>query len=231
MRTLFIAGFGEDDFIFDHIHGCLPGEKRFLNLWSLLPNHPIADLNVAEFAQELVQRFAITEQDLIIGHSTGGWVALHIKQATNCCLVQLASWTDSRKVVTPVANRQLIYWVARSGLYLNRFILGQLVKRYYWNKPSREVFTRVFERLISGKRANAVNHLRLILNPYPYVISVSPDLRIHAKADRIVRFPDEPVHEVPGDHFSLYTNPEAVCSVIEHYMKGEYLPKQDLNRL
>lgn len=219
MRTLLIPGFGEDEFIFDNIQSHLPEDKRILSLWRLLPNYPVLGLNVSVFAHELVDRFQITEQDLLIGHSTGGWVALHIKQLVNCPVIQIASWTDGRKVVAPVANRQLIYLAARSGLYLNQYVLGYLLKSYYHNKPSRDVFTRVFQRLISGNRANAINQLRLIFNSYPTPVTVEPNLRIHAKADRVILFPDGIVQEVPGDHFSVYTYPKEVVTAISQYVE------------
>lgn len=214
MRLIFIPGFGEDPFIFDRIQAELPGDKLFLSLWDLLPDRPVRALNVSTFAQELVERYHITRTDLLIGHSTGGWVALHVKQLVGCPIIQLASWTDGRKVVAPIPNRHLVYFAAGSGMYLNRSVMQYLVKNYYHDKPSLPVFERVFGRLISGSRACAVNQLRLIFNPPTAPVSVTPDLRIHARADRIIRFPDGPVYEVPGDHFSLYTYPDEVLAGI-----------------
>ena len=210
MRIIFIPGFGEDEYIFDKIQDKLPGEKLFLNLWQLLPNKHIKDLNVFGFAGELIERFTITCKDLIIGHSTGGWVAIHIKNIVCCPVVQIASWTDGKKVIVPTANRHLIFFAAKTGLYLNRFVMRKSVKKFYHGLPSKEVFEKVFNRTISGNRANLVNQLRLIFNPYPKQLSAIPDLRIHAKKDRVVRFPNEEAHEVSGDHFSLYTHPEQV---------------------
>jgi hypothetical protein len=42
--------------------------------------------------------------------------------------------------------------------------------------------------------------------------------RIHARADAVVKIPDEPFHEVPGDHFSLYTYPEEVYRPIVEFL-------------
>lgn len=210
MRIIFIPGFGEDEFIFEKIQDKLPGEKLFLNLWRLLPDRPVKDLNVTRFAEELIQRFAITSNDIVIGHSTGGWVALHIKNIIGCPVVQISSWTNKRKVIVPTSNRHLIYFAAKTGLYLNRFVMRKSIEKFYEGKPSKEVFEKVFSRILTGNRANAVNQLRLIFNPYSKELSVVPDLRIHARKDSIVRLPDENVHEVEGDHFSLYTYPEQV---------------------
>lgn len=209
-RLIFIPGFGENETIFAKIHPSLPGEKVFLNKWELLANHPRPRLTVLQFAQELVRQFGITREDVLIGHSTGGWIAYHLKHLVQCPIVQIASWTDGRKVVQPIANRQVIYWFVRRGLYFNPLVKHLLIWRNYCNKPSRQIFSQVFDDLIKGDKDNVVNQLRLIYNPVREAISVAPDLRIHARADSIISYPDQPFHEVPGDHFSLYTHPEQV---------------------
>jgi hypothetical protein len=218
MRNILIPGFGEDEFIFERIHDKLPGEKLSLSLWNLLPDKSVKTLNAEVFAKDLIGLFQISNNDLIIGHSTGGWVALHIKNIVGCPIVQIASWTDKRKVITPFANRHIIYFTAKTGLFFNDFMLRRTIKKYYQDKPSKEIFKAIFTKLKNGNRANVVNQLRLIFNPYPGKLSVQPDLRIHARKDRVIRFPDGPVHEVDGDHFSLYTYPEQVYPPIVGFM-------------
>ena len=46
-----------------------------------------------------------------------------------------------------------------------------------------------------------------------------PDLRIHTQADNILRFPDEPCHQTPGDHFNLVFHPEAVAALVLTWLK------------
>jgi pimeloyl-ACP methyl ester carboxylesterase len=210
MRLFFVPGFGEEESIFEKVAPHIPGEKTFLNPWLLAGNQPRPGLNALVYARELSGRFGITKNDVVIGHSTGGWVALHLKHLTGCTAVQIASWTDPGKVIRPVPNRRLIYWASDSGLYFNSFVKRLIVQLRYRNKPSREIFSRVFTRLSEGNKHNVTNQLRLIFNPVPEAVTVQPDLRIHARADSIIRFPDEPVVEVPGDHFTLYTHPEKV---------------------
>lgn len=221
MRLIFIPGFGEDEFIFDHLHPLLPGEnKLFLNLWKDLPDSRHTELNAAFFANELIQQYGITTKDVVIGHSLGGWIAFFIKQQVHCPIVQIASWTDRSKVVTPIPNRHLIFFFARTGLYFNSLVLRRTLKKFYQNKPSAVVFEKVFTRLIKGNKANVVNQLRLIYNPVKEPVTATPDLRIHARKDPIVRFPDGPVHEVPGDHFTLYTYPETVAKPINQFLQN-----------
>jgi len=223
MRLILIPGFGEDETIFDKIHDKLPGEKLVLSFWQLLPNVSVKSLNTGLFAMELIERFQINKTDLIIGHSAGGWVALHIKNVVGCGIVQIASWTDESKVIAPVRNWQIIYLLAKTGLLLNSFMMQRTVKKYYQGKPSKEIFLAIFNKLANGNRENVLNQLRLVFKPSPGKLSVKSDLVIHARGDKIIRFPDGPVHEVAGDHFSLYTYPEQVyppiVDFIKHYTK------------
>ena len=225
MRIILIPGFGEDESIFEKIQDKLPDEKLSLSLWNLLANKSVKTLNAGIFARDLTERFQISKTDLVIGHSTGGWVALHIKNIVGCPIVQIASWTDERKVITPFTNRHIIYFTAQTGLFLNDFMLRRTVKKYYQDKPSKDIFEAIFTKLKNGNRANVINQLRLIFNPYSGKVSVQPDLRIHARKDRVIRFPDGPVYEVDGDHFSLYTYPEQVyppiVDLINRYAKEQ----------
>ncbi|QCR22558.1 alpha/beta hydrolase [Pontibacter sp. SGAir0037] len=219
MRIFLIPGFGEDEAIFDKIAPHLSGKKIYLNPWVLLGNQPRPELNALLYAKELVKWFAIRPDDVLIGHSTGGWVALHIKHLVYCPVVQVSSWTESQKVVKHGTNKELAYWLTKKGLLFNRFTKNYLLRKNYKNTPSAPVFASVFERLIKGNKNNVNNQLRLILNPIHETIYVEPDLRIHARADTIVKYPDQQVQEVPGDHFALYTYPQHVYQPIVAFLK------------
>ncbi len=220
MRLIFITGLGEEPFIFEKLHPLLPGQKLFLSLWEQLPNEARNGLTTAQFARELVEKYSINATDVVIGHSTGGWVALHIKQNVHCPIVQIASWTDKRKLALPPVNRRLIFWLAKTGAVFSSPVLRWSLSRRYRHQPSAPVFATVFTRLMQGNKQNAANQLRLVLNPANEPLTVRPDLVIHAKADPVVRFPDGAVCEVPGDHFCLYTHPEAVAEPILSLLKN-----------
>jgi hypothetical protein len=93
-----------------------------------------------------------------------------------------------------------------------------MIRKYYRNKPSEAIFSSVFRRLMQGSREGAANQLRIVFNAVDEPLQVTPDLRIHARGDRLVRFPDEVCLEVPGDHFTLYTQPEAVYGPIAAFL-------------
>jgi hypothetical protein len=223
MRILFIHGFGENEAIFSKIAPFIGGKHIFLNVWTLLGDAPRPTVNVLDFAKEVVQKYNITKDDAIIGHSMGGWIAYHIKHWTDSPIVQIGSWTDTDRPLLPITNEQIIYWFVRNGLYLNRFNKWVFTLRSYKGKPSKEIFQDTFDRLIHGNKENVLNQLRLILTPIPETVKATPDLRIHAKRDAVVRPPREPFHEVVGDHFTLYTHPENVYEPIVAFLASKKL--------
>ncbi len=218
MRIFFIHGFGEDEAIFDKITPKIGGEHIFLNAWTLLGDEPRPDMNVLDFAKEIIEKYEISEKDVIIGHSMGGWIAYHIKHIIGSPIVQIASWTHPDRVILPISNKRFIYWAVRKGLFFNGFQKWVYTTLGYNNKPSKAVFSGIFDKLIEGNRDNVINQLRLILTPVPEAVTVTPDLRIHARKDIVIRPPREPFHEVSGDHFTLHTSPEEVYEPIVAFL-------------
>ena len=180
---------------------------------------PRPKLNVLDFAKELVEKYGISQNDVIIGHSMGGWIAHHIKHLTGSPIVQIASWTDTDRPIVLTKNVQFIYWFVRNGLFFNRLNKWLFTLQNYKNKPSKDIYHTNFDRLIKGNKGNVINQLRLILSPIHEKVVVAPDLRIHAKADVVVRPPREPFHEVVGDHFTLYTHPQTVYEPIVAFLE------------
>ena len=219
MRLFFIHGFGEDEVIFSKIAPKIAGEHIFVNVWHLLGDDPRPDVNVIDFAKELVKHYTIAKNDVLIGHSMGGWIAYHIKHLTGSPIVQIGSWTHFDRVILPVSNVKIAYWLVRNGLFFNGFQKELYTLIGYRNKPSKEIFRSVCDNLIAGNKGNIINQLRLVLTPVPEQVTVKPDLRIHAVKDLVIRPPREPFHEVVGDHFTLYTHPELVYQPIETFLK------------
>lgn len=221
MRIFFIHGFGEDEAIFSKITPFIGGEHIFLNVWALLGDTPRPNINVLDFAKEVVEKYDISQNDVVIGHSMGGWIAYYIKHFANSPIIQIASWTDPDRPIVITKNVQLIYWFVRNGLFFNRLSKWLITRRSYKNKPSKEIHHINFDRLIRGNKENVINQLRLILTPISEKLKVTPDLRIHAKADIVVRPPREPFHEVIGDHYTLYTHPQTVYEPIVAFLENK----------
>jgi hypothetical protein len=217
MRILFIHGFGEDEAIFSKITPAISGEHILLNVWTELGNEPRPTINVLDFAKELVEKYAISKKDVVIGHSMGGWIAYHIKQLTGSPIVQIGSWTHPDRVILPISNESILFGAVRNGLFFNGLNKALYTLVGYQNKPSKEIFRSTFKNLIEGNKENVINQLRLILTPVPE-LNVTPELRIHALKDLVIRPPREPFHKVIGDHFTLYTHPELVYQPINEFL-------------
>jgi hypothetical protein len=214
MRLIFIHGFGENPSIFNQIAPQLPQTQVFVNVWNELGNEPREGETVVDFAKQLVKSFSITATDWVIGHSMGGWIALHIKAECGCKIVQIASWTEPSRFNVPVRHYGTIAWLVRNGLYLNRFT-KKIFELGYRGLPSAEVFSQTFQDLIDGPKENVVNQVRLMFNLPKPLVTLEPELRIHAKKDRVILYPKtSTVVEVPGDHFTLITHPETVVEAI-----------------
>ncbi len=218
MTVYLIAGFGEDQTIFSRIKDRIEGKQVFLSLWDVVGNERKKDIDISSVASGLIARYSISQSDLLIGHSTGAWLALHVKNQIGCRIIQIAGWTDHAKVKRPISNRYLIYFAVKAGLVYNPLV-AKLVARRFTGRPSRDIFIEGYDRLVHGNRSNVLNQLSLIFNPYSKAIKVSPDLAIHARGDDIITFPDGEFYEVDGDHFSLHTHPEQVIEAIADFIK------------
>ena len=217
MRIIFIHGLGENEGIFKNIAPAIGHEQLLLNVWDILGNEKQKGLNVLNFSQKLIEKYSITSNDWVIGHSMGGWIAYHIKHYTGCRIIQIASCTNFDRIVSPIRSGKPIYWLVKKRLYLNNFQKWFFGKTYK-GLPSKQIFDETFDALINGNRECIVSQLKLIFEPV-LKISLEPDLRIHALKDPIVKAPKEPFHEVPGDHFSLITHPEQVIKPILERLK------------
>ncbi|WP_018617679.1 alpha/beta fold hydrolase [Spirosoma luteum] len=218
MRLIFIPGFGETQYIFSQIAPQLPGEHLFIENSDLLDNQPIPLLTAIGYARMLIDQHHITSADWVIGHSMGGWTAYAIKHLTGCSIVQIASWTNPEKVVRLVKNPAIIYWLVRKGWYLNQFNKRLLLRLGYRNKPSAQIFGEVFQHLIDSPTDYVINQLQIILNPLEERIDNQPEVVIHAEKDTIVRYPDNRVTTVSGDHFTLITHPNEVIKAIRPFL-------------
>jgi pimeloyl-ACP methyl ester carboxylesterase len=219
MRLFFIPGFGEETYIFDKLKLFIPGEKVLIENWKLLEELPHHNITVLDYAIFLINTNGIQKQDVVIGHSLGGWVALQIKQLTGCRVIHISSWTNGKKVVTVPLNKKLMFWLARRGFGFNTVIRDVLVWLFYRTEPSEPIFAAIFNRLRLGNKEIVAKQLMIVYNTMEKPITVMPDLRIHAKADHIIRPPDQPHVSVPGDHFSLYTYPEDVAKPIVTFLE------------
>lgn len=214
LRVFLLHGYVEDLTIFNQLVPLLP-QSDFTRIdladecqrWK-----PTGKINVQKVAEYLVNRYAITANDLLIGHSMGGWIAIYIKQLTQATVIQISSWTDQRKIRLPTHHLGVLKFLLFTGITQSRPLLRFFQKQY----PFPESF-ELYKSLMEGMRRMDRRYLywqfQILFAEAPS-LTVSPDLRIHTRRDSIIARPDEPYTEVPGDHFSLVFHPKEVAEAV-----------------
>lgn len=213
-RIFLIHGYVEGPSIFDQLTPLLtPADYVRVNLADEFARwQPTGRLNVRMLAQYLTDYYKITAEDVVIGHSMGGWAAINIKQVSGATAIQLASWTDQKKIRFPTANLTILKLLLDTGLTQSQMLNGFFKKVYPFDE-SRELYNQLIDGSRQMSRLYLWQQLQTLFARVP-PLTVQPDLRIHARPDSIVSSPDEPFVEVPGDHFSLVFYPQLVAEPI-----------------
>ena len=215
MKLIFIHGFVEDHTIFNEIRKTITfGEQIALDLekdfaaWHDAPD----DMDVQKLALHLIQKYKITAQDCVIGHSMGGWIASYIKQNVGCKAILLASLTNQAKLITPLASLTLIKFFIRWGIMQSSTMVNYLKSKYHYSE-SKTLYYSLIDGLAVMDKKCLLQQSQVLFAKVP-PLTITPDLRVHARKDNIVGFPTEPFVEVSGDHFSLIYHPKEVYEAI-----------------
>ena len=216
MKLLFIHGFAEDHTIFNEVRKTITqGEQIAIDLEKVLANWHDApdDLDVQKMASYLIKKYEITAQDCVIGHSMGGWIASYMKQECGCKAILLASLTDQKKLITPLTNLNLIKYLIKFGLFQSSF-MDSFLKKGYKFQESKQLYDGIIDGLMKMDKKVLYQQTQILfVKSKP--LTISPDLRVHARKDNIVRFPEEEFVEVSGDHFSLIYHTEQVIKALQ----------------
>lgn len=219
MRLILIHGYIEAPGIFDNLAPLLlPATLLPIDLqeefarWNANGPRSVGPINARQLAQYLTDYYEITADDVVIGHSMGGWIAINIKELTNATTIQLGSFTDQKKINFPVRNLMVLKWLLNTGLTQSTWLRDYFKKQYPFPE-SKELYVKLVDEGRHLSRDYIYQQQMTLFAPVP-PLTVQPDLRIHARPDNVVNIPDEPYHEVPGDHFSLYYHPELAAEPI-----------------
>ncbi len=214
MRLILIHGYIEDSSIFDNLAPLLlPATLLPIDLRDEFARwNPSGPINARQLAQYLADYYEITADDVVIGHSMGGWVAINIKELTGATTIQLGSWTDKKKINFPITNLNVIRWMLNNGVLQSNWLNNYFTKMYPFVE-SKDLYIKLLSGSKNMSRLYIYQQMMTLFAPVP-PLTVQPDLRVHARPDSVVNIPDEPFHEVPGDHFSLHCHPERVAEPI-----------------
>ncbi|MDO7886318.1 alpha/beta fold hydrolase [Hymenobacter cheonanensis] len=220
-RLLLLHGYTEDRTIFDPLRPLLPPFAEVIALElaeEFAAWRPAGPVNVGSLARYLVARYHIGPADVLIGHSMGGWIAAHIKEQTGATAILLSSFTDQAKIVSRIRSPRLLGIYARLGLVQNRW-LNEYFRRRYRHDESRALHAQLIGGMGRWRRRYVAQQLGVLFAPVP-PLGTAPDLRLHARADTVVRPPDEPYVELPGDHFAHYFYPQLAAAAIGQLLAG-----------
>jgi pimeloyl-ACP methyl ester carboxylesterase len=218
-RLLLLHGYTEDRTIFDTLLPLLPTfdhvvalelEEEFAH-W-----RPTGPVNVHTLARHLAARYQIEPADVLIGHSMGGWIAAHLKEQTGATAILLSSFTDQAKIVSRIRSPRLLSFSAHLGLVQSRW-LNNYFLRHYRHDESRVLHAQLVAGVGRFRRRYVAQQLRVLFAPVP-LLRTPPELRLHALGDTVVRPPDEPFVELPGDHFAHYFYPQLAAAAIRSFL-------------
>ena len=216
MKLLFIHGFVEDHTIFNGVRKTITqGEQIAIDLEKVLADWHNApeDLDVQKMALYLIGKYEITAQDCVIGHSMGGWIASHMKEECGCKAILLASLTDQKKLTTPLTNLTFIKYLLKFGIFQSS-MMESFLKKDYRLQESKQLYDGLIDGLIKMDKKILFQQSQILFTKVK-PLTITPELRIHARRDNIVAFPDEDFVEVSGDHFSLIYHTQQVVNAIQ----------------
>ncbi|WP_375448143.1 alpha/beta hydrolase [uncultured Fibrella sp.] len=220
-RLLFIHGNLDVPASFDALLPLLPPAKTLcidleadFNAWDA-----VVPVTVRTVAERVAQAYRIGPDDILIGHSMGGWIAAHVKELTGSVVIQLSSWTDPRKIKSPLRRLDLIRPIINSGVVQHPFCI-RVAKRLYPFRQSRARIQAALDRVQHMNPAYMIWQYELIFSTVP-PLAVLPDLRIHDRRDPVISPPDEPFVNVPGKHKIHATNAPGVANAISEFIQTQ----------
>ncbi len=225
-RIVLLPGFGEDKRIFRKLKPYLHGyDLLHVDYRSVLHLFSPEDIIVEDFVAALHAHYSINKEDILIGHSLGGYISHVLRQQLGCDNCLIASFTETKKIKLPFNYKKLVKWFTNKGFFTSP-TLKQLIRLKYHNKPSMPEIENSLEviqqygkediykliRMIQPRSRGILDWLRS--KPAP----LRPSLILHPVKDLIVARPSEPHIPIPGDHFSHATHPEIVGGHIAKWL-------------
>jgi len=225
-RIVLLPGFGEDKRIFRKIAPYLNDyELLYIDYRSVLHQFTPDDIEIHNFINALCRHYDINEDDILIGHSLGGFISHHLRQQLGCDNCLIASFTNPKKIKLPYNYKKLAKWFTDKGGFTS-IPFRQIVRLKYRNSPALPDLENSLEVFQEYGKQDIYKLIRLLQPRWkgllkwllPVSAEVPPSLILHPKKDSIVAAPDEPHTQLPGNHFSPVTYPELVGEHLEAWL-------------
>ena len=219
-RLLLLPGWGEDARIFRNLqpelaqHFSQVVNVTYRDVLLGMPARPQPEA----FLERLIELYGIQPDDVVIGHSFGGWVAYQLNGRLGCPTAMLCSLSERRRVRPMLKLFMPVSWVIRLGLFHTSFFQSFQRMRYR-GKPSATEMDIVIQNFSQWSNTEIYQVLALMMQRIRKHEATNL-LRIHAQQDELIRAPREMHVVVPGDHFAPATHPEPILQRLEVWLGG-----------
>lgn len=220
-RIFLLPGFGEDTFCFNELIELID-ENKFeiihVDYRNALNQFIFPIITRKQFCKRLIEQYEIKAEDRLIGHSMGGYFAFQIREINGSEICMIGSFSDTKKVIhTFPKYPRITQIVAFTGLIKTSFI-----KKYLLDKIKNEAYKEVQRNAMNNFKTFTNLELALMTEMF-YENGISSNLpnplRIHDKADRIIKSPDEDFVQVSGGHFCLNLYPNETYGAMKDFLK------------
>lgn len=221
-RILFFPGFLEDGRTFEPLMPFFQGKYliEMVHYRPLLDEIQNKTPLIADFAQAIVVEHRITKEDILIGHSFGGWVIAHIQSKMEIKGVLLSSFTQNDRVIGgKLGFTKLGQWIIRKGIFKS-WLFHFIGNLRYRNSDAKPAVEHCFE--IASKWSD-MYHLKVIqlIGNQPDAKPILPPLLIHSKTDEVIRPPKESYISLGTHHFVHYVYTEEIAGHILAFIENE----------
>jgi len=220
-RILLFPGYGCNALSFNKIEPFLQDYTiEYIDYRTITARFSIFKFNLKDFVNQLIVSHHITPNDILIGHSLGGFIAYNISQIVRCEVCLIGSFTDTARIVrlAPFKIASDVF-ITIGGLKWNK--AHQYLQKRRQQRPNS---IAAFEAVLDNFKNYYTNDDLLKLSQLAYSSALAhnkpPSLRIHAIADRIVLPPLETFTEAPGDHFCMLTHPKEVGDILTQWLES-----------
>jgi len=232
-RLVFLPGFSEDESIFRNLRALLPPQHEQLDVdyRPVLKDISWDELSIDNFIPQLIDYYQIQSDDILIGHSTGGWFSYNIKALLGCNICLIGAFSSARrtrgyKVI--YKRKKLVKNLMRLGIIGPNLVRWRIVTKHRGKVsiPERKEAIRVWKETPNASIAK----MFLLIDQTPLDDTIKADLRLHSKKDEIV-FPPKsaPYVELDGDHFGISTHAEEYAAEINRWLNQLTSPQMEMH--
>ena len=219
-RILLLHGFGDDARSYEVLSPQLAQrfEPEYVDYYSLCDDLPLSEVTAASYAERIIEQHNVSSDDILLGHSMGGYIAHAIRQQVDAPCVLIGSFIDPRKIRYAI----MYFWLIRVAVFLG-FFTTWLLRLGGWLKYRKAEGN--IEATISAEALGAQSRRSLYRLLRTFFVAVppptpTPELAFHGTYDDVVAPPDFVHLAIPGNHFIHRTRVDIIVAHIEAWRDG-----------